>query len=196
MKRKFAILLVALLPAAACTPPQELDGDKLEPSLNWDELSSFNDEAFSPTPGYAIEDVQMTPERLGLLPTPVRGNQKLAWLALSRGVSQATAYQNGLFGMIGSAKYFATTTDKVEDYDRLYWIMVKVLSEKYSCFMVSKVNIGEQVNIGCRDHRNIVFWRSQGEGWIQFYARQFDRQGYEIKVERRRIVRISSAPML
>jgi hypothetical protein len=193
---KHLFVFACVLSAVACTPPAELDGEELEPSLPWDELVQFNDEVFSPTPGYAIDDVQLTPERLGRLPWPLRQSPKLSWLALSRGVDQPISYQNGVFGLIGSAKFFATTTDKVRDYDHLYWVMVKVLSEKYGCFMTTKQNVGDEVNITCRDKRVIRFWRSQGTDWIQFYARQFDRQGYEIKVEKRRVVRISAEPVL
>jgi hypothetical protein len=75
-------------------------------------------------------------------------------------------------------------------------VMVKVLSEKYGCFMVSKQNGPEKTWVKCRDKRQIVFWKSKGQGFVQFYSRQYDKDGYEIVVQKKKVVRVGSEKVL
>jgi hypothetical protein len=63
--------------------------------------------------------------------------------------------------------------------------------------MIEKQNYGDETTrVRCRDLRQVMMWKSTGPGWIQFQARQFDRDGYEIVVRKRRIVRVSDVKML
>mgnify|MGYP006278709897 CR=1 FL=1 len=101
-------------------------------------------------------------------------------------------YEGGVFGYLGSAKAFVARRRTIPDYQRLYWVMVKVLSEKYSCFMTAKQNRGDETWVQCRDGRQVVFWRDQSSRWIQFQARQYDQEGYEIAVRKHQIVRIGA----
>ena len=126
----------------------------------------------------------------------VRAQPLLAQLAASRSMTQPVLYEGGVFGLVGPAKMFVASTAFIKDFDRLYWVMVKVLSEKYGCFMVSRRTYATKTWVKCRDQRQIVFWKSKGPNWIQFYARQYDRHGYEIVVRKRQIVRISKDQVL
>jgi hypothetical protein len=101
-------------------------------------------------------------------------------------------YEGGVYGYVGSAKAFVARRRTIPDYNRLYWVMVKVLSEKYSCFMTAKQNRGDETWVQCRDGRQVVFWRDQSSRWIQFQARQYDQEGYEIAVRKHQIVRIGN----
>lgn len=101
-------------------------------------------------------------------------------------------YEGGVFGYLGSAKAFVARRRTIPDYQRLYWVMVKVLSEKYSCFMTAKQNRGDETWVQCRDGRQVVFWRDQSSKWIQFQARQYDQEGFEIAVRKHQIVRIGA----
>ena len=62
--------------------------------------------------------------------------------------------------------------------------------------MTAKANRGDSTWIKCRDKRQVMFWRDTSGGVIQFHARQYDRDGYEIVVRKRQIVRISRDPVL
>jgi hypothetical protein len=182
-----ALLLGTLFSVSSCKTNQQ--------QIPWDDITSITATNFHPNPKMFIEDTQLTPNRIkGLSPT-LRRNPNLAKLAVSRALDHPYLYEKGVFGRIGSAKLFVAERKNIPDFNRLYWVMVKVLSRKYGCFMIGRVKEDHKITIKCRDKRNIVMWRSMGKSWIQFYARQFDKYGYEIKVKNRRIVRISPKPV-
>jgi hypothetical protein len=164
--------------------------------LGWEELTTVTATQFKPDPAHYIEDTILTPTRLRQLTPRLRKLPRLAQLVVSRSIDEPKLYELGVLGKVGHARMFVAERSKIADFGRLYWVMVKVLSEKYGCFMKRRINEVHKVTIQCRDHRNIVLWRSMGDDWIQFYARQFDARGYEIMVRRRKIVRISATPIL
>lgn len=185
---------------------EPLDSEAIGPSpegstapveaLEWDEVLSGSLDRYETNPAIIFEDAMLTPERLASMPDALRSNPELARLAVTRAIENPIDYHNGVFGMVSGAKFFATTKAQVPNFDHLYRVIVRVLSEKYGCFMISKQNVGESIKFTCRDRRRIVVWRATGGNWIQFYARQYDREGYEIKVVKKQIVRISSDPVL
>jgi hypothetical protein len=93
-------------------------------------------------------------------------------------------YEGGAYGKVGSTTMFIADKRVIPDFDRLYWVMVKVLSEKYGCFMKRKHAEEKTVTVNCRDKRTIVFKRHEGSDWIQFYGKQFDIAGNELIVRR------------
>lgn len=97
-------------------------------------------------------------------------------------------YGEGIYGKVGSARAFVAAKAKVPDWDRLYYVMIRVLSEKYGCFMTAKSRQNHRIHIRCRDKRHVVFNRSETDGTMQFYARQYDREGRELIVSNRRII--------
>ncbi len=169
---------------------EPLDAEDLGPDVVWDDLMSSTSDRFEPNPDIFFEDAVLTPERLAQMPHLLQRAPDLAHLAISRSIENPIHYQDGVLGQVGTTKFFVTTRERVATFNRLYWVMVKVLSEKYSCFMVSKQQIDDQLRVTCRDKRQIVVWRAAGRNWIQFYARQYDRDGYEIQVVKRKIVRV------
>ncbi len=99
-------------------------------------------------------------------------------------IENVKRYEGGAYGKIGSSTVFIAEKNTIPDFDRLYWVMVKVLSEKYGCFMKKKYSEEKTVVVHCRDRRRIVFRRHQGSDWIQFYGRQYDLAGNELIVRR------------
>src|SRR5690606_2234310 len=104
------------------------------------------------------------------------------------GIENPTPYAGGILGTKGDAKYFIASTSVVPGFNRLYWVMVQLLSERYSCFMRTKQDVGHITRVTCKDGRQVMFWKKKNPGYIEFVSRQFDREGYEIKVIRRKIV--------
>lgn len=209
MRARFPIVAVALVLAGvalACTPPEELDADDLAPTFEWPDLMPGRDEdgesgqAFDlPSQAHglpAAPDGPLAPERLALLPAPLRQKPLLARLAVAKGLQEPVDYQGGVFGLSGVAKVFVTTREHIKDDARLYWVMVKVLSEKYGCFMVEKRYLRDLTSVTCRDKRRIDFRTTRGADWVQFLARQYDQQGYEIVVRKRKIVRVGNERVL
>lgn len=164
----------------ACTPPEELDGDALEPSLEWDDLM---------TEGRARPDGPARVSKASVRPADLSPLMRAAALGA---MENAAPYAGGLLGTKGDAKYFVATTSIIPGYNRLYWVIVKLLSERYSCFMRAKLDVGNMTRFTCKDGRQVVFWKRQQGNHIEFLSRQFDGDGYEIKVIQKRIVRISS----
>ena len=155
--------------------------------LPWEEIVSETGGMLVPRPGISFE-VMPTPDKLAGLHPSIRRDNRLASLSLSRLLRGGIPFDRGVYGKVGSAVMYVSTTDRIPDWDRLYWVMVRVLSEKYGCFLASKMKEGNVITIGCRDGRRVVFWRSRSEDWIQFYARQFDREGRELVVENRQVL--------
>ena len=105
-------------------------------------------------------------------------------------LSQAEPYEGGMLGYSGGARTFVASRQVIKNDHRLYWVMVKVLSERYGCFISAKQKRGEETWIQCRDGRQVLFWQDLDRKWIQFQARQFDREGFEIAVVKHQIVRL------
>ena len=171
-----ALFIVAAFSASACTSilgddEDELRDSDLKLSTPWNDFL-----------GHSTKDKP-------LYSALVNGGARRS---LPAALSQPEAYEGGVFGYMGSAKAFVAYRKAIPDYNRLYWVMVKVLSEKYSCFISAKQNRGDETWIQCRDKRQIVFWRDLNSKYIQFQARQFDHEGYEIAVRHHQIVRLGS----
>jgi hypothetical protein len=132
---------------------------------------------------------EIMPSDAALLPTSVQERPSLAHLALLARVERPEIFEGGIYGKRGSATVWVATPETVADFDRLWWIMVKVLSEKYGCFIVQhKTFSPSKVKVTCRDRRTVVFQRARGSEMVLFTGRQFDAQGAELVVQRRRIV--------
>ncbi len=134
--------------------------------------------------------------RLAQLPPLVQERPQLARLVAAADLEEPILFHGGVYGKRGPAKAFVASLSDVPDYDRLYWVMVHMLSEKYGCFMTKKLNQKNTSLVRCRDGRRVMFWKSRGKEWIQFVARQYDREGYEIVVRKRQIIRVSREQIL
>lgn len=88
----------------------------------------------------------------------------------------------GVYAKIGSRVVFVADRKVVSDYDRLYWVMVKILSEKYGCFITRKIDMGEQVYFRCRDRRTVAMLRRLSGNFAVLQSRQYDSSGVEIQI--------------
>jgi hypothetical protein len=122
-------------------------------------------------------------QRYRSLPVPLRSNEQMARLAAFRDMDHVQAYEKGIWGKSSGAGHFAASSVAYRDPRRLYWVMVKALSEKYGCFMRERRMISNINYFRCRDRRQVVIWKNTGPGWVEFIARQYDRHGHEIHVQ-------------
>jgi len=148
--------LLGLGAVIGCVPKEELDSDDLEPSLEWEEIMSQNDfwgddlAASAAVPAPVVSKKQA-----------IEGHVEKSRQAILGNIENAAPYAGGIFGLKGSSKYFIASTTSIPEYDRLYWVIVKVLSEKYSCFIRAKQDIGLMTRFTCRDKRQVVFWKKK-----------------------------------
>ena len=94
----------------------------------------------------------------------------------------------GIFGKHRSSVVFFGHIERIPSQERLYWVMVKVLSEKYGCFMVKKRDTEFKTSFQCRDGRQVVFSYGLTGEVYHFFANQYDRNGQLLMVENRQIV--------
>ncbi len=191
-KKSFFYAVIALGLTACSMTWSSLDTERAGPQfdkdgvLNWNELLIDRGDAQN----INVEENQNiveTPEKEAVLHPKIRNQATLKHIAINRSLKNAVPYAGGVYGKIGSAVYFAATTDVIPDWNRLYWVVVKVLSEKYGCFMRKKITHGDITIFVCADQRRVVFWRAKEANWIQFHARQFDSSWRELIVNNRRV---------
>lgn len=92
-------------------------------------------------------------------------------------------FDRGIYGKIGEATVFVTSHEMIEDYDRLYWSMVQVLSLKYGCFIRDKKKLGNKIQFACADRRTIVMTRDSRKKLLYFYAYQYWEDGTMVKID-------------
>ena len=184
-------LLLCLGAVTGCVPKEELDSEDLEPSMEWEDIMSHNDVKSEDPASSAAETAPVMSKK-----DAMDAHVERSRAALLGDIQNAAPYAGGILGMRGSSKYFIATTTTIPEYDRLYWVIVKVLSEKYSCFIRAKQDIGLMTRFTCRDKRQVLFWKKKNNRFIEFTSRQFDRDGYEIQVIKKQIVRISSQKVI
>ena len=104
---------------------------------------------------------------------------------LDLGLQRAQVMDVGIYGKIGNMSVFVADRKVVPDYDRLYWVMVRVLSEKYGCFIKRKLVEHDVVRFTCRDKRTVVMKPRISGDYSKFVAKQYDAFGRDVVVTRR-----------
>jgi hypothetical protein len=107
-------------------------------------------------------------------------DQTSAVLIAGFGIERPQKMDVGVYGRVGESRVFVARRTKIPDYDRLYWVMVRVLSEKYGCLIRAKSSFQNNVKFVCRDKRTVVMDRFIDDRFAMFSVRQFDEQGREI----------------
>ncbi len=192
----FLIVLVFGFAGACVHNQDELDGDSLDHGLSYDDILSDRGAELKPHTVFELEELLVTPERIAELPTDIKSHPDLVRYAVTRLLEKPSLLDQGVFGVRGREKVFIASRSQVKDNERLYWAMVRVLSEKYSCFISGRKTFARSLHFYCRDGRTVAFQTTEGPDWLQFVGRQFDGEGYEIEVKKRRIVRVSSVPVI
>ena len=114
-----------------------------------------------------------------------------------RTLTNLKPFFGGFVGLRGDAKIFAMETpDSPKGFSYFFPMVIQVLSREYGCFVKIRMSWVDRHQFSCRDKRNIVVWYQPVFGWSQLVFRQFDRQGYEIRVRQRAIRRISARKVL
>jgi hypothetical protein len=155
--------------------------------LTLDDLTS------APTVDYSASLAQpilrdVTFDKLAMLPPDVRSAPELASIAVGYDLARPILYDLGVYGKVGNSTVFVTTRDRIADWDRLYWVMVRVLSEKYGCFITRRESRNNESRFTCRDGRSVVLKRQILDRMIYFYGRQYDREGRELIVQNRKVI--------
>jgi hypothetical protein len=112
-----------------------------------------------------------------------------ALLIAGFGIDGAKKMDVGVYGKIGANPVFVARKSRIPDFDRLYWVMVRVLSEKYGCFIKGKSAATTTVKFHCRDRRTVIMERSIDSEFAKFSGRQFDPRGREIIIRPKAVVR-------
>jgi hypothetical protein len=145
-------------------------------------------------PGSRLDWLAYDPSRVNTRGAGAPGGQwspelirddELAKIAAGFGLERPQKMDLGVYGKIGKHTVFVAPRRAIGDYDRLYWVMVRVLSEKYGCFIKSKVSTAKIVRFECRDRRTVVLDRDISGSFAKFSGRQFDLMGREIIIKPR-----------
>lgn len=186
---KTCIVLLAWMLTSCGSVQKRPAGD-----IDWDDLVS-NRQHYNSTPiprgtltNISRSDEQGQVAENALAAKPRNEGPTLDQLAAGFQMEKPVRYEGGVYGKKGHIPVFAARLADIPDYDRLYWVMVKVLSEKYGCFMKRKASTHSQVMVECRDKRRVVFHRNRGDGWIQFYGRQYNQEGKEVLIKDHRAI--------
>ena len=139
-----------------------------------------------PNPLLANDTVALS----ALIPDEIDGKDDLIAAALKHNLQNVFFVDKGIAGKANNAIVFVGSTKEIPDWDRLYWTMVRILSERYGCFMKVVHKRNDLTRFDCRDQRRVVFRRGRTQELIYFNARQYDRNGNEIVVNNHQIQEI------
>lgn len=151
-------------------------------NLDWGEL--MHGRAVEPQlrPETPVE-FEVLPERTERLSEELRADPDLARLAVRRSIEKPALLDQGVYGKLGSSTVYFAPSERVGSSDRLYWTMVRVLSEKYGCFIVEKKRQDERFHFRCRDGRKVVMHRKIDKKIAHFWGRQYSASGEEVKIK-------------
>jgi hypothetical protein len=150
--------------------------------IGWGEImySGKVEAAFRPESPVEFEVVA---ERTNVLSRELQADPELARIAVKRAIEKPAPFDQGVYGKIGKSTIYVAPARRVKSTSRLYWTMVKVLSEKYGCFIVDKKREGEHFQFQCRDGRHVKMKRKVHGSEIAFWGRQYHANGDEVDVK-------------
>jgi hypothetical protein len=106
------------------------------------------------------------------------------------GIHNYSLFESGVYAKMKESSFFISTPAQLPDWTRQYWVMVKILSEKYGCFMTNKQRSGNRVTFRCRDNRLVVFESFQSKGFIYFRGNQYDGWGNQLYVKNHNVIKL------
>ena len=165
-----------LFSASAFASPQDAGLN-----LDWGDLMHGRSVAVALRPETPIE-FEVLPERTKKLALELRADPDLARFAVRRSLEKPAEFDQGVYGKLGTSTVYMAPIHRVRSSDRLYWTMVRVLSEKYGCFIVEKNRDAERFQFRCRDGRMVVMQRKIDSRVAHFWGRQYNANGDEVKV--------------
>lgn len=178
---RMAVKTVALLSGMAFTAQVRADEAAKRLVIDWGDLMHGRSAVADLRPESPVE-FEVLPERTGRLSADLRADPDLARLAVRRSLERPVVFDQGVYGKLGSSTVYMAPADRVGSGDRLYWTMVRVLSEKYGCFIVEKKREADRFQFRCRDGRRVVMNRKIDKRVAHFWGRQFTATGEEVEV--------------
>lgn len=110
------------------------------------------------------------------------------------GLKKLKFFENGVYGKLNESVFYITTREIAPDMDRLYWLMVKVLSKKYGCFIRSKIERSGKYHFFCNDSRVVIMKPALGEKVVLFQSIQKNRHGETLWVDDHRVRSTGGSP--
>ena len=104
------------------------------------------------------------------------------------GVTDYSDYNNGIWTKYKEATFYLSTLDQVPDWTHQYWVIVKILSEKYGCFMTSKMHLGPRITFRCHDKRAVVFQVFYKKNFVYIRGHQYDSWGNLLHVKNHEVI--------
>lgn len=141
-------------------------------------------------------EFEILPERTRDLAVELQADPELARIAVRRALEKPAAFDQGVYGKLGKSTVYVAPARRVKSTNRLYWTMVKVLSEKYGCFIVDKKREGEDFKFHCRDGRLVRMKRKVHGAELVFWGRQYHANGEEVDIKAAKTGRTAFLDML
>ena len=103
---------------------------------------------------------------------PVKSVHSPSQYAEILGLEKIDERHDGVYGKKNNTWYFVCDKKLVNNHDRMYWNIVRVLSEKFGCLLTQKQDEGSRVKFNCRDGRKILVRRQLDERHAFFIAKK------------------------
>lgn len=122
---------------------------------------------------------------VSLAPEALRANDlaKVMQKASELNIRRLKYFEGGVYGKIDGSVYYITTLAKAPNIDRLYLLMMKMLSKTYGCFLKKRIKSAGEYHFFCRDSRMVTMSPVFGQKLVLFRAVQKDRYGNVLLVE-------------
>ncbi len=184
--------LVMVFILASCQTNHELKFDEdqksKKPHIDWNDLLTKKKHKLKIHAKSYIDHGKRS-KRYREVPETIRRQPVLAKLAIDHFVSDPEPIDKGVYGRVGDVTKFVALKKDIKDSNRLYWAQVKTLSEKYGCFIRSRWKKANIMGFQCRDKRTVVQWRYEGDDYIGFLSKQYDKNGRPIIVRNHEVVK-------
>ena len=178
----FPFGLPALIGIFFVGAPAVASPDESRLSLDWGELMHGRSVSVKLRPESPV-DFEVLPERTSKLTAELRSDPELARFAVRRSLEKPVTFDQGVYGKLGTSTVYMAPLTRVGSSERLYWTMVRVLSEKYGCFIVEKSRSAGKFQFRCRDGRKIVMQSKIDSRFAHFWGRQYDSNGDEVIIK-------------
>ena len=189
MQLRSFVLLATLLVSCISLPENPTSPKASKSASFWHTLVDAQPPVMDFKPGWSYS-VEVPQGYLQELPPAIRASLALSQLTWLHRLERPRKYDKGVLGKRDDANFFVALKKDIPDYKRLYWVMVRVLSKEYGCFMRGRFELGiNSFGIVCRDKRLVVFHQAAGTETIEFNSRQYDRTGHELIVRNRKVIR-------
>lgn len=118
--------------------------------------------------------------------TPARENNiwkdKLIAQSRKTSITSMKYYDLGVFGKLKESTVFISTVNSLPNWTRTYWAIVRILSDKYGCYMQKKLHLGTNIAFKCKDGRIVAFQYGRKGRFRFIKGSQFDKNGNSLYI--------------